>query len=86
MSERRQIHAEDIIDASNINYEDENDPDQIIYKSTTVTKYMTLDMILDKEYKINEAQLKRMLYKADFDRIVPQVSVFQRIKRWLFGR
>jgi hypothetical protein len=33
----------------------ENDPEQIIYKSTTVAKYLTLDMILEKKHGINEA-------------------------------
>eukprot|EP00347_Sterkiella_histriomuscorum_P005861 403354996 len=88
VSENRRLQAEDIIDASNIGYDDEdqNDPEQVVYKSTTVAKYITLDMILDKEYKINEAQLKRMLYKSDFDRIDPNMSFFQRIKKWIFRR
>jgi homogentisate 1,2-dioxygenase len=71
LSDRR-LQAEDIIDASALMYEeDENDPDQIIFKSTTAAKYITIDMILEKEYKINEAQLKRMLYQADFEQLIP---------------
>ena len=49
--------------STNLDYEAENDPHNIIYKSTTVAKYLTLDIVLEKTYGINEAQLKRMLYK-----------------------
>ena len=33
----------------------ENDPDNIIYKSTTVAKYLTLDIVLEKNHGISEA-------------------------------
>lgn len=33
----------------------ENDPENIIYKSTTVAKYITLDVVLEKNHGINEA-------------------------------
>lgn len=55
------------MDLTQFELDSENDPDNICYKSTTVAKYLTLDIILEKNNGISEAQLKRMLYKADFD-------------------
>ncbi|CDW82032.1 UNKNOWN [Stylonychia lemnae] len=82
----RMLQAEEIMEQSNFDYNEESDPLQMaIYKSTTVAKYITLDMILEKSHKISEAQLKRMLYKQDFDNLESKKGILYKLKKQFWG-
>ncbi len=65
--------------------ETNDNPESIFNKATTVTKYLTLDIVLEKNNQITEAQLKRMLYKADYDEEEQERGLLFRLKRKLFG-
>lgn len=65
-------------------YEPEEEPGSIAYKSTILAKYLTLDEILDKRYKISEPILKRALYKAYFDAVEKQQSFLTKFSKLLF--
>lgn len=51
----RRLQAEEILEQTQFDFENENDPENILYKSTTVAKYLTLDIILENKYGLTEA-------------------------------
>jgi hypothetical protein len=52
-----------------MNIELKSDPESISIKSTIMAKYLTIDQVVEKKYKITEAQLKRVLYKTHYDEV-----------------
>ena len=60
------MEAEEIL---NQTAEYPNDQEAIVYNATVIAKQLTLDQILERRYKVTEAQLKQVLYNAYFDEI-----------------
>ncbi len=80
------MEAEEILDQTTVNaeFDSSNDPEIIMLKSTILAKYITVDHILEKNHGINEAQLKRVLYKSYFDDIEAQRGFKFKLRK-LFG-
>lgn len=62
---------------------DSCDPEIIMSKSSVIAKYLTVDQVLERKHGINEAQLKRVLYKSYYDQLEEQRGYGFKIRKYL---
>lgn len=62
------------------------DPEVLMIKSSLIAQYITADQILEKRHGINEAQLKRVLYRQYYDELEAKQGLGFKVRKYFSFR